>query len=939
MKPCKHTSWLTLQSHGQNAELLVTNRVQRLVDGIPYSDDQKPSLLVLIGNATKSIALQELFGVRRTRQFRSRRSSELHLHVEPTSIFLGRPRLIVEGDISLGLKGTVPTYKCHEIKRQEIRRTSPGSSLGSASNSIYTKLLFPFTDIFCFFCDDLGDLNKIVLAIERLPSGIKTMRRAKTAFLEVVKEMTTKNLLDHVSAIDIVQLIPGSSRFGQLGNHLLTYSDEARRGREDAQALFSLTHFAALLNSACTHFCRHQEPFDFIKSSREEYPVSLDWEEHIARFLEYIKSSEQLMGFAAPIIASSLVLDSYPPDAHFFPPSTVFQTLYVDVLKKASKNGVIAFTESKDVVLRSGFLKKVKECFEKFSETSIRKNKPSAAIHYNNLAQHQLEWLDIYNDETCFACLQHRPIGSLSCQHSICVNCAQIFGAPSDHDDSEFIITRCFLCQSELPEEVKIKIHPPTAGVGVVCVDGGGVKGTIPLGIMKRIQKRLDLPIRFQRFFKVAFGVSSGGLIVADLFINGNSIEQSTGRFEALANLAFQQRELLSLSRLPQFLRFLIPHLTNSLQPLPYILRLYKILMSYFGDGLYPSKNIEQALIQAFGTNRSILDLSSATATGTLVGLPVATTDDRPTSRLFTNYNGVAGTELQDSIIRPKKGSGKLLLQEIFFPPKHIDGVGLLQDAGPLENDPALSALLTVATIWPHIDQPDFVLSLGTGEPKLPETPPMVDASSAIRNGMFLRLCRLFWEKMRDGKMRQALQTQPRYHRLNVHFSGGEPRLDDVQAIPEMKSKIDNVVRHMIASLFYFELDAIPRRYGQRYLGSGYILCSVKAQDPAFPALMERLKSSRFQVDSHADIQAVDDQCFDEHGNFRKLVKLNTEGRFAITLTQESLEPCHISGAPFSVEKLAKLQALSAVFGRSDHRKRKRSGSLDKPTRKRLRTT
>ncbi|KEY75282.1 hypothetical protein S7711_08625 [Stachybotrys chartarum IBT 7711] len=982
MKPCKHTSWLSLKSRGETTELLVTDRVQKLVDGIPYADDQKPSLVVLVGNATKTNALQELFGVRRARQLiRSRGSSELHLHVEPTSLFLGRPRFIVEGDITLGLKGTALTYKCHETGRHKIERAVPGSSLDSISNNIYTKLLFPFTDIFCLFCDDLGGFQqvaqyvaawledgcqsvlpvntrpKIILATDQFPTGIN-VQNAATVFLNFLKRVTTKDIFDHVSAIDVVQLIPGRSRFDQLKNRLLTSSDEARAKKEDAQALFSITHFAAFLNNACAHFCKHQEPFDFIKLSRKDNPISSDVEQHMSRFLEYIKSPEQLMGFAAPIIASSLVLDSYPPDAHYFPPSRLFETLYVDILKKASQNGVMAFPESRDVVLRSGFLSKVKACFEEFSEQSIREIKPTAAIHYGNLAQHELEWLEIYSDETCFACLQRRPVGNLPCQHSICVNCAQIFGKPSVHDDSIIIVKRCFLCQSEVPEEAKIKINPPTAGIGVLCVDGGGVKGTIPLAIMKRIQERIDLPIQFQRFFKVAFGVSSGGLIVADLFINGNSIEQSTGRFEALANLAFQEREVLSLSRLPQFLRFLIPHLTNSLQPLPYFLRFFKILTSYFGDGLYPSKNIEQALMQAFGTNKTIRDISSATATGTLVGLPVATTEDRPTCRLFTNYNGVANSDLQDSIIRPRNGSRKLLMQGIgraisaavgFFPPKHIDGVGLLQDAGPLENDPLVSALFIVANIWPHIDKPDFVLSLGTGEPKLSETLAAEDSCSESRNGMLLRLCRLFWEKTRDGKMRQLFQALMWYHRLSVQFDGSEPRLDDVQAIPEMKAKvhddaslsakIDDVVRYMIASLFYFELDVMPHRYGGRYLGSGHILCSIKAQDPAFPTLMERLKSSRFQIDGHADMQVVDDNCFDKHGNFRKPVKLNTEGRFAITLSQQTEEPSHISGSPLSVEKLVKLQGLSAVFGRPDHRKRKRSGSMDKPKRKRLRTT
>jgi hypothetical protein len=156
------------------------------------------------------------------------------------------------------------------------------------------------------------------------------------------------------------------------------------------------------------------------------------------------------------------------------------------------------------------FLNQVKTYFEQFVEQSIQELKPTAMIHQQNFIQHQLQWLNIHSNETCFACLQRRPICDLPCQHSICANCAQIFGEPSVYDDSEVIIKRCFLCQSELLEEAIIKMNPPTAGVGVLCIDGGGVKGTIPLAIMRRIQDRIGLPIQFQRFFKVAFGVSSG---------------------------------------------------------------------------------------------------------------------------------------------------------------------------------------------------------------------------------------------------------------------------------------------------------------------------------------------------------------------------------------------------------------------------------------------
>jgi hypothetical protein len=59
-------------------------------------------------------------------------------------------------------------------------------------------------------------------------------------------------------------------------------------------------------------------------------------------------------------------------------------------------------------------------------------------------------------------------------------------------------------------EAISVQTHPPTAGVGVLCVDGGGTRGVIPLENMKRIEDRIGLRIPLQKFFKVVFGVSSG---------------------------------------------------------------------------------------------------------------------------------------------------------------------------------------------------------------------------------------------------------------------------------------------------------------------------------------------------------------------------------------------------------------------------------------------
>jgi patatin-like phospholipase/acyl hydrolase len=72
-------------------------------------------------------------------------------------------------------------------------------------------------------------------------------------------------------------------------------------------------------------------------------------------------------------------------------------------------------------------------------------------------------------------------------------------------------------------EEIAIRINPPTAGVGVLCIDGGGARGVIPLKILKRIQDRINLPMPIQRFFQAAFGISSGKSFSAITFHTDNS--------------------------------------------------------------------------------------------------------------------------------------------------------------------------------------------------------------------------------------------------------------------------------------------------------------------------------------------------------------------------------------------------------------------------------
>lgn len=313
-----------------------------------------------------------------------------------------------------------------------------------------------------------------------------------------------------------------------------------------------------------------------------------------------------------------------------------------------------------------------------------------------------------------------------------------------------------------------------------------------------------------------------------------------------------------------------------------------------------------------------------------------------------------------------------------FFPPTHIDKIGTFQDPGLLENDPVLWALSEIATHFPHSEEPDFVVCLGTGEPGASNyDAPTSDCRGARGNGMLRRVRDLVVEKTRDKPIKRACKIVAlagnvlhRIHRLNVSFAAGEPRLDDTGSIPELirtaqrdsslTPEIDAVARRMFASLFYFELDdSLPQWRDGKYVLSGRILCSIPCGDAAFEALLSKVSNSggRFLVNgwvvpgTHARSSFLG-----KDGNFEVQVSVETADRFAITLEMGDVEAGSdhrnnssgsgsndhsndisndISGSPFSVQRLVAAQGLYAPFGRPDHKRKATGGEELLPNKRR----
>ncbi|KAF1357985.1 FabD/lysophospholipase-like protein [Lizonia empirigonia] len=940
MTRCLHTHWLSLRRQDGEAALLESDRLRSLTAGLPYPESQRPSLFVLVGNKEKSAALKAAFGVKRARSVPlplGSRIGGVHLHVDPSSVFSDRPILLAEHNIHEQVPSAKHEIspKCHETARRVLRRAE------SEISDVYPHLLFPFADVFCLFVADFGSLKAVARFLARwldhdrppaspksaLPSVVvvadeplttaEGTDEARRAVLLAIGEETSKDLLEHVAAINILGLLPRNlvsttTRYRHVRDRVLRSSDQARKSRADARMLFSATHLAALMRSASAHFAGAvDEPFDLVKASRMHNPVDPQLDEHLSNFLVQITLSSQLIEFAAPMVASALFLDSYPPGAHAFDPRLVFTTLYKNTFKEGNLARVIAFDQTDDFLLRSGLIELVEKNFVRYFHDYVSSGKSAVDIHSQNLACFQDRWSEIRSTNTCLCCLRRRPQYDLPCRHCVSENCVVVFGSRCGDDPWIFRLGECLLCKQQTPSDIEVRVRPPTAGVGVLCIDGGGARGIIPLAVMKLLQDRLG-PIPLQRCITVSFGVSVGVIIAIEHFILGRPLQESMTTFSEMASRVFKKRASSSI-------------------PIPLLSRVADFVVSYLTDGIYSASNVDAAL-RDWIKSRSILDCSHATSTGTKIGLPVATVSDHPSCRLFTNYNGAGERDCEqgESATVPKDGLGNVPLWKIaraasaaagFFPPQHIDGVGTFQDPGALENDPVLWALSEVSAVFPGVETPDFVISLGTGEPGQHNYEvSTADCRSMWRNGMVRRLFGLMAERTREKPIRRACKTIGRManifhkiHRLNLDFQSNEPQLDDATCIPALISqvemdrslsvKIDRAADCLVAALFYFELTGLPERRDGRYVASGHVHCAIRRSEPAFGAV------------------------------YKMPVEVETEGTFTLKVKQGASNAYNISGSPLSVQGLVDAQGLDApgAFGREDHGKRKRPWPCTRP--------
>ncbi|KAJ9413038.1 hypothetical protein FOXG_14055 [Fusarium oxysporum f. sp. lycopersici 4287] len=657
------------------------------------------------------------------------------------------------------------------------------------------------------------------------------------------------------------------------------------------------------------------EPYDFIQASRLINPVAdgLSW--HLINFMKEFKTPREFRNHAVPLIASSFILDHFPPGMHLFDPRQVFRVLYKDSCHKAIEGletSPIGSVELAKAVSWMG-------CSFSSQFVEIQAAGSSRDWHEQQLAKRKDILSQFKSEDTCFSCIRRRPQYTLPCGHMICQVCVRIFSSTSITDPWLVEVKACPVCTAPT-HDLTIRLVPDTSRLRVLSIDGGGIRGAAPLGFLKALEDEVGIPnFAIQRHFDVKFGTSSGGLIVMSLDILGWTVDECLDYLKMFANKAFPPRSCI--------LRFMskVPLLST-------FTRLTLFFFTLLTDSKYSANGLESLLMDTYGLHRGITDCSFASHIGSHVGVTL--------------------TRARDDYSHLPSGCGQQAVKwwEVYFDGKRVSGHGIYQDGGLAFNNPASIALREAVALTPDGAEPSILLSLGTGS-----SAPLRKYLSIVYETFPFRVGRALWHRVSSRTSWDTLVGHRRsdskcnLYRLDDDSEQENPLLDDVTQIDPVHQKAKEIAKgspilpslacSFRSALFYFQLDEShpPFFRNGRYECVGQILCRLRSPSVEYCSFMNRLWTNKATF--HLEGQSVGVVEEDVYRNFQAVIHFSTmslEKPLPVRLIEG--DTCHdISGSPFSIQWLVRRQKLDATFGTPEHKKRNNRETLESPSSKRLR--
>lgn len=122
--------------------------------------------------------------------------------------------------------------------------------------------------------------------------------------------------------------------------------------------------------------------------------------------------------------------------------------------------------------------------------------------------RHEIDISLLRSTECCLSCLTAPPQHVLECGHALCDACVRTFAKAQIGEEASYVVEACLFCPTQ--SNLKVQLKPATAGVRILSIDGGGIRGIVPLEFLRKLQNSIGGKARIQDHFDVAFGTSAG---------------------------------------------------------------------------------------------------------------------------------------------------------------------------------------------------------------------------------------------------------------------------------------------------------------------------------------------------------------------------------------------------------------------------------------------
>ncbi|KAL8912017.1 MAG: hypothetical protein Q9171_002930 [Xanthocarpia ochracea] len=616
---CEHLQWIQY-THGDDRSLIEPGRLQRINQDLAHPHTQYPSVVFFVGQKARDVAVRQLFPWNNL-QRSSKQAGLATLRAETISLQSDFPLFFAESNPFM--TATTPLENdqlCHEVRPYPL--LWPDEAVDNLYNLTHARLLFLFTDVLCVFADDFLDMDSMLHQLRswaalgwasRLLATVrpkvivvrKGVEPSPSPLYDLLDQQDLRfnikhqDLIRYFSSVTVLQLaheqISPSARHRRLKELMQRQVEEMRHLKQAYGCLYSAVHLNDFFVDAVRHTARSiTKPFDFLSSSRRGSHSFTEYTDHLSSFLKIAAVSRLSSHDTTNLIASTILLDAYPSGRHRFDPMVVFTHLYQA------------------------------PCLRSYETSSY--NVPTSEERTLSIRTYLT---DLFAD-----------------MQSSGRSAAETFGEPQTDVDYRYVVDECPMCAAGT---MSVVLKPPTAGIRILSIDGGGVRGAVPLEFLGLLQDVLGDDCPIQDLFDLAFGTSSGGLIILSLFVRQWGVQQCC----------------------------------------------------WLSDGIYDVKALEKVLKDVFGTYERMFGTVQVNQRTKIA--VTATTISNASPFVFSNYNGI-GVRGDDcgGLSRPVLTEDEPYIWEagratsaapMLFRPIRISSLGTFQDGGLKHNNPVNLAL------------------------------------------------------------------------------------------------------------------------------------------------------------------------------------------------------------------------------------------------------